>query len=297
MNTGKLGNFRAICPDPASGVYIAASTTITFGPSAGVSYDMRGCRLISTATSIAVLLETLEFGTHLDWSAGQIECGGSATCVKFNPSTADPLFGSYGISWGYIDLPTVMTSGCASNGAQAEAIDFDSNGGVAGSHVAAIYAEHINIGAIDGFDGTHNCFYDGIKSINPTNAYAAFGQNFIYVGYIQGFSNTAIQNGTSILTQATQALATNEWNTGSIGSGGTVTAGVATYGFFDRWNVNISVNSGTLTIGFDFAATTANGNWINAPQLGGTTPLVDSGTTVKNYGFYNGGGYKTGGTF
>ena len=301
LNSGKLGNFRAICPDPASGIYIAASTTITFGPSAGVSYDLRGCRLVSTATSVAVLLETLEFGTHLDWSAGQIECTGAATCVKLNPSLADPLFGSYGISWGYIDFGTIMTSGCASDGAQAAAIDFNSNGGVSGSHNAAIYAEKIKIGAIDGFDGTHNCFSAGITAENPTNAFAAFGQNYIYVGYIQGFSTWGVTNGTGAVTQATQALATNQWDIGTIGSDanhvGNPTGGFLQYGFFDRINTNISVNSGSLADGLVFNAATANGNWFTVPQLGGTTPLVDSGTTVKNYGFYNGGGYKTGGTF
>ena len=35
LNSAKLGNFRALCPDPALGTYLATSTTVTFGPSEG----------------------------------------------------------------------------------------------------------------------------------------------------------------------------------------------------------------------------------------------------------------------
>lgn len=298
MQTNKDGNFRAVCPNPVSGTPISATTTVTFGPAAGAFYNLAGCWL-ETSASPGVNFETLNFGAAVYWP-GIIRCSGSP-CVDFNPTLPDPLFGSYGIGGAFFTLGSVMTNGCASDSAQSSGVHFNPNGGVAGSHISAIYATKIWIGFLDGYDGSHNCFSAGVAVDNPTNIFAAFGQNYIYIGYNQGFGVWGIENGTGALSQATQALATNHWDIGTIGSANgattTPTGGFLQYGFLDQIYGNISINGGSLTFGINFNATTANGNWITFPQLDGATPLSDSSTVLKNYGFVVGAGYKTGGSF
>lgn len=299
MQSAKAGNFRAICPNPAASTPITATTTVTFGPSAGASYNLDGCWLNTTANP-GVRFETLNFGAVVSWP-GIIRCTTGSPCVDFNPSQPDPLFGSYGIGGAYIRLGSVMTGGCSVDAGQSAGVHFNPNGGVAGSHISAIYGSRIEIGFLDGFDGTHNCFSAGVGSDSPTNVFAAFGQNYIYIGYIQGFGQWGVTNGTTAVTQATQALATNHWDIGSIGSStGATTSplgGFLELGFLDQIYANISINSGTLSFGIAFNSTTANGNWFVLPQLAGATAILDNSTTVKNYGFTAGGGYKTGGTW
>ena len=290
MQSTKTGNFRAICPNPASGIAITASTTITFGPSTGTEYDLRGCYISTSAPVIGINFETLGFSHQVDLGASIIQCTASSvtSCVDFNPTQPDPLFGSYGIFWGYIRLGTVYSSGCTATGGHARSVHFNPNGGVAGSHISAIYGEKIEIGGIDGFNGTYNCPTYGVLVDNPTNIYAAFGQNYIYIGYVQGIDQIYVAEGTGAVTHATQSLATNHWDIGSIGTNGAANVGIYTFGFYDQWYANVSVNSGTLNIGLDFSASTANCNYFVVPQLAGTTPLADSGTTCLNIGVYEG---------
>lgn len=286
MVANKTGNFRAICPSLGS-VAIIASTTVTFPASSIVNYDLNGCMLTTSATQ-GVLVDSMPLGARIDWGGGMIYCtNATVDCLIFYPNSPDPVFSTYGIGYGFFKFPTILAA-CSSNGAFPRAIRFDSNGGVAGSHVAAIYGSKFEFSGVDGFDGTHNCFVYGIYTDTPTNTYAAFGQNNIYAGYIQGISSVPVSNGTSAVTQATQSLATNTWVIGSIGTSGTISAAFLTYGFDDNINVNISPNSGTIAIGIDFSAATANGNYFVAPQIDATTPIADSGATVLNIGIYKG---------
>ena len=178
MHSANAGNFKAICPNPASGTYLAATTTITIGPDDSSNYNFEGCYLHSSA-SPAIKIDAMNFSASLDWASGIIYCSGSP-CIDINPTSASPLFGNYGITGGHLNLPTVLTIGCASNGAQSAGVHINPNGGVAGSHVSAIYAEKISIGFIDGFDGSHNCFYFGFASDNPTNTYVPFRSRIMF---------------------------------------------------------------------------------------------------------------------
>lgn len=297
MQTNKDGNFRAVCPPFDGNVPITASTTVTFGPNDGAFYDLRGCFLDSSATT-GVDVDSLEFGSVLDWSAGEIYCTGATSyCVELDPVHATTS-GVYGIGWSTLKFPAIVET-CASTGGDDAAFYVDpGNTPAASSENAAIYGSFITIAAIDGYDGSHYCPTYGLYITNPINIYAAFGQNQMHIGYIQGVDTNYLEEGSGAVSQATQALGTNQWFIGSIGTNGSASYGILTYGFQDIWNANISVNGGSLTTGASFGATTANGNWFVIPQIvGAGTALSDSATSVKNYGFYAGGGYKTGGTF
>lgn len=286
------GNLRAVCPAVGNASRLDASSDITLG-GAIISYNFNGCNLAFSGGK-RLIFDSMVNGSSLNWNGGNIICQSNATnCVYIHPTLS--VGGVYTFNPTYFSLPFVGV-GCASNGAVSSVIDFDTTFGHTVSHNTAIYAGKYNIGFVDGFDGAHNCAVSGVKVENPTNGFEGFGQNDIYIGYIQGFTTNGIQSGTSALTQATQALGSNHWRF-TIGATASSTNGVLTYGFLDRWEGQITVNGVTITNGINFAATTANGNWFSIPQIDATNPVVDSSTTVKNYGFFNGGGYKTGGTW
>lgn len=286
------GNFTIRCPAVNGSVFLAASSNITLG-AAVITYNFNGCYLVmESGTNLT--FDTMPNGASLDWDSGQIFCETNSTnCVHIHPESS--VSGVYTFNPTYFSLPYVIAS-CSSNGVMSSIIDFDTTFGHTISENTAIYAGDYHIGFVDGFDGTHNCAVAGVKAENPTDSFEAFGQNDIYVGYVQGFTTNGIQEGTGAVTQATQSLATNHWRF-TIGSSGSPTNGFLSYGFDDRIEGTVSINSGTLTNGLNFAATTANGNWFDIPQLAGSTAITDSSTSIKNYGFYNGTGYKTGGSF
>jgi hypothetical protein len=287
-------NFKAQCLALPAGVPITATTRVLFPPVVNTNFNLDGCFLNSTNSGdVGVSVNTLANGSAIYWPSGEIFCQFTTglACVDFAPGTG--ASGVFTVGPARVDLPMIAAS-CNATGAISAGVQFDSSLGSGISQVTAIFATKFNISQVDGFDGTHNCFVFGIEVINPPNTFGAFGQNYIYVGYIQGFSAWGITAGTSALSQGTQALATNQWDIGTVGSnsdGASVSptgGAIRTFGFLDRWNANVSINVGSLPVGFSFAAATANGNYFVIPQLEGTTKMTDSGTTNFNAGYCNG---------
>lgn len=293
MQTNKTGAMRAICPDTATP--LTATTTVTFGPSAGYLYDMRGCSFTSTAAASAVVIDTMAQGSQIDWSSGYFHCqitgAAGRYCVDIKPSTVDPVNGGRVSSQSRISIPYINTDG---GGCVAGAIPAILHINPNAQTTSAFVNNKLDVSGLDG-NAVATCAATGALVDAPSVAANGVVQNVIWIGLVANFTVRGIdEGGGSAVNHSTQALATNEWHVAvNVGVTGT-TDMIRTSGFRDQWHLtSLSVNAGTCTNAVNLvgggSATTPTGASDNTfysnqtdASSGCTNPIANWTTTFRN---------------
>lgn len=241
---------------------ITCTTTVALGPICQLGILIRNA-IISWGAGVAVNGMTIDscdtMNIEIDALLNYAGSGDSVVLVK--PTSNYPINAATNIQGSKFRIKEILASG----GTVSKLIRFSTANG-------PISNTMFDLGYLLG--GGFASY--GIYIENPPTAPKAFNNNHINFGLIVSCSTASIQVGTSALVQATQPLASN-WFQGSIETNGTSADGIICYGFLNTFDVNISVDSGTLARGYNFAANTATDNHVLAKQIVATAEVVDSG--------------------
>lgn len=258
---------RPLVVDGSMDFPITRTVTTTFGPANSPCMTFRNVWLKSSA--LPVLDFDTQYGGNIDWT-GRITYTGAGAAwpsavVRFKPANAIPNPDTdepYPITkFTNIRLPQIENCG----GWVYSVVRFQND------YVATVN----NRFKFDQINGNNEVDV-GIAVANPINNNdAAFAQNQIDFGLVQGYKVFGIMEGSGVCALP---LGTNLWIGSITPSYAGCFSGIETFAYGSLYQIpSISVNGGTLSYGVYFDAGSAK-NYVISKQIEGATPVHYGGT-------------------
>lgn len=250
---------------------ITLTATTLIPPTHGAHMTFKNVYLNSSVWP--VLDVDTQYESFIDWQSGEINYTGAAaswpsSVVRISPRNAIPNPGPDEPSpihkFSTLNLPKINNRGAVIS----NVVTFEA--GANGIVNNKFNFMHVNASA-----ATRN----GLVAINPTGGpQSAFVQNEINFGLVDAFLDVGIFEGNGATNQC---IGTNRWV-------GAVTSSVPNaIAYFMEFGVmshaeftSLSQNGAGPSTGILFG-TSAQGNWVLAPQIQATTPIVNQGTNNK----------------